>query len=163
MAPALQRAVGAGRAFGTIGGTLRENGVKVEVTTFRSEAYVDHSRKPAVEWGDSLEADLSRRDFTINALALDVIALNDGRAGVQTFFDYYRRLPGPPRPRAAHPDRSRGPLPRRSVANAARRALRRALRHDASTRSIEAAATEMAERLTRSRPSASAASSTCCW
>ena len=48
-----------GRAFGTIGGMLRESGIKVEVTTFRSEAYVDHSRKPSVEWGDSLEADLS--------------------------------------------------------------------------------------------------------
>ena len=61
-----------GRDFGTVGGVLRGSGIKVEITTFRSEAYVDHSRKPAVEWGDSLEADLSRRDFTINALALDV-------------------------------------------------------------------------------------------
>ena len=47
-----------GRAFGTIGGTLAATGLEVEVTTFRSEAYVDHSRKPAVEWGDSLEVDL---------------------------------------------------------------------------------------------------------
>jgi poly(A) polymerase len=78
-----------GRAFGTVGGTLRESGLKVEVTTFRSESYVDHSRKPAVEWGDSLEADLSRRDFTMNALALDVIALNDETPDVQTLFDYY--------------------------------------------------------------------------
>ena len=62
-----------GRAFGTIGGILRESAIKVEVTTFRSEAYVDHSRKPAVEWGDSLEVDLSRRDFTMNALALEVL------------------------------------------------------------------------------------------
>lgn len=78
-----------GRAFGTIGGILRENGVKVEITTFRSEAYVDHSRKPAVEWGDSLEADLSRRDFTINALALDVVALNKHTPDVQTLFDFH--------------------------------------------------------------------------
>jgi len=78
-----------GRAFGTLGGNLRANGLKVEVTTFRSEAYVDHSRKPAVQWGDSLEADLSRRDFTINALALDVVALNQGTPGVQTLFDYF--------------------------------------------------------------------------
>lgn len=78
-----------GRAFGTIGGTLRESGIKVEITTFRSEAYVDHSRKPSVEWGDSLEADLSRRDFTINALALDVIALEAQTPGVQTLFDFY--------------------------------------------------------------------------
>ena len=43
-----------GRAFGTIGGILKEGGFKTEITTFRSEAYVDHSRKPSVEWGDSL-------------------------------------------------------------------------------------------------------------
>jgi poly(A) polymerase len=73
-----------------VGGTLRESGVKAEVTTFRSESYVDHSRKPAVEWGDSLEADLSRRDFTMNALALDVIALNAETPDVQTLFDYSR-------------------------------------------------------------------------
>ncbi len=76
-----------GREFGTIGGILRENGLKAEITTFRSEAYVDHSRKPAVVWGDSLEADLSRRDFTINAMALDVIGL--GRANGDTApFDF---------------------------------------------------------------------------
>lgn len=78
-----------GRAFGTIGGILRENGLKVEITTFRSEAYVDHSRKPAVEWGDSLREDLGRRDFTMNALALDVIALSRETPGVQTLFDYF--------------------------------------------------------------------------
>ena len=64
-----------GRSFGTIGGVLRANGLRAEITTFRSEEYVDHSRKPAVQWGDSLQADLSRRDFTINALALDVVNL----------------------------------------------------------------------------------------
>ena len=78
-----------GRAFGTIGGTLREGDFKIEVTTFRSEAYVDHSRKPSVEWGDSLEIDLGRRDFTINAMALDVVALAAQTPGVQTLFDFY--------------------------------------------------------------------------
>ena len=78
-----------GRAFGTIGGFLRASGIKVEVTTFRSEAYVDHSRKPAVQWGDSLEVDLGRRDFTMNALALDVIALGAQTPGVQSLFDYF--------------------------------------------------------------------------
>jgi len=43
----------------------------VEVTTFRTEKYVKHSRKPVVEFGSSLEADLARRDFTINAIAYD--------------------------------------------------------------------------------------------
>ncbi len=78
-----------GRAFGTIGGILKEGGFKTEITTFRSEAYVDHSRKPSVEWGDSLESDLSRRDFTINALALDVIALCNETPEVQTLFDFF--------------------------------------------------------------------------
>ena len=78
-----------GRAFGTIGGVLRANGLKAEVTTFRSEHYVDHSRKPSVQWGDSLQADLSRRDFTINALALDVVNLLSEPEGVQTFFDFF--------------------------------------------------------------------------
>jgi poly(A) polymerase len=78
-----------GRSFGTIGGVLRANGLKAEVTTFRSEEYVDHSRKPAVQWGNSLEADLSRRDFTINALALDVVNLIAQPEGVQTFFDFF--------------------------------------------------------------------------
>ncbi len=77
-----------GRAFGTIGGILKANGLKAEITTFRSEAYVDHSRKPAVEWGDSLEADLSRRDFTINTLALDVIGVTRS-ADSTTVFDYF--------------------------------------------------------------------------
>lgn len=79
-----------GRAFGTIGGTLRESGIKAEITTFRSEAYVDHSRKPSVQWGDSLESDLGRRDFTINALALDVVALNSATPNVQTLFDFHQ-------------------------------------------------------------------------
>jgi poly(A) polymerase len=79
-----------GKAFGTVGGLLRASRVQVEITTFRSESYVDHSRKPAVEWGDSLQADLSRRDFTINALALDVVALNAETPDVQTLFDYHR-------------------------------------------------------------------------
>src|SRR6202162_1503635 len=78
-----------GRSFGTIGGIVRENGLKAEVTTFRSEEYVDHSRKPAVQWGDSLEADLSRRDFTINALALDVVNLLAQTPDVQTLFDFH--------------------------------------------------------------------------
>ena len=78
-----------GRAFGTLGGRLRHNDLKVEITTFRSEAYVDHSRKPSVEWGDSLEIDLSRRDFTINAIALDVVALAAGTPEVQTLFDFH--------------------------------------------------------------------------
>jgi poly(A) polymerase len=59
-----------GREFGTIGAF--RDGVTVEVTTYRSDDYASHSRKPAVAYGDSLEGDLSRRDFTVNAMALRV-------------------------------------------------------------------------------------------
>ena len=57
-----------GRQFGTIG--ARKGGRTFEVTTHRAEAYVPESRKPEVSFGDSIETDLSRRDFTVNAMAL---------------------------------------------------------------------------------------------
>lgn len=59
-----------GERFGTIGAIF--DGRHVEITTYRSEQYQPHSRKPQVEFGASLEGDLSRRDFTINAMALDI-------------------------------------------------------------------------------------------
>jgi poly(A) polymerase len=59
-----------GEKFGTVGGVFGDN--VIEITTYRSEQYERGSRKPKVEFGDSLEGDLSRRDFTINAIALDV-------------------------------------------------------------------------------------------
>ena len=59
-----------GIAFGTVG--LQKNGVRLEITTYRSESYEPASRKPAVSFGDSLEADLVRRDFAMNAMALAV-------------------------------------------------------------------------------------------
>ena len=57
-----------GRAFGTIG--ARIDGETFEITTYRSDAYDGETRKPEVEFGDSLEGDLVRRDFTVNAMAL---------------------------------------------------------------------------------------------
>jgi len=57
-----------GRAFGTIAAQLGD--VTVEITTYRADTYDGTSRKPAVAFGDSLEADLFRRDFTMNAMAL---------------------------------------------------------------------------------------------
>ncbi|MFZ1063742.1 MAG: CCA tRNA nucleotidyltransferase [Acidimicrobiales bacterium] len=136
-----------GRAFGTIGGVIRENGVKAEITTFRSEEYVDHSRKPSVTWGDSLESDLSRRDFTINALALDVVALEAKTPGVQTLFDFYhgfddlheRRLRTPIDPAILFAD---DPL---RMLRAARFAARFNLTIDPA---IEDAARAMAEKIT---------------
>lgn len=57
-----------GIEFGTIG--VQKDSVRVEVTTFRSEVYDRSSRNPRVEFGNDLETDLSRRDFTINTLAI---------------------------------------------------------------------------------------------
>lgn len=57
-----------GIAFGTIG--ARVHGRDVEITTYRAESYDPASRKPEVEFGDTLEGDLGRRDFTVNAMAL---------------------------------------------------------------------------------------------
>ncbi|MDQ3304936.1 MAG: CCA tRNA nucleotidyltransferase [Actinomycetota bacterium] len=57
-----------GKRFGTIG--ARKAGRDVEITTHRAEAYHPDSRKPDVEFSSEVEADLSRRDFTVNAMAL---------------------------------------------------------------------------------------------
>ena len=64
-----------GERFGTIGAhKVGPDGVKrvYEITTHRAESYVPDSRKPDVEFADAVEADLSRRDFTVNAMALEV-------------------------------------------------------------------------------------------
>lgn len=65
-----------GKRFGTLGarrfGRSGSSDVVVEVTTYRTDAYDPTSRKPAVEFGDTLEGDLSRRDFTVNAMAVRV-------------------------------------------------------------------------------------------
>jgi poly(A) polymerase len=57
-----------GREFGTLG--LRKGDDQIEITTYRTDAYDPTSRKPQVAFGDTLQGDLSRRDFTVNALAL---------------------------------------------------------------------------------------------
>ncbi len=57
-----------GKRFGTIGAHLGAR--TVEITTHRAEAYHPDSRKPDVAFADAVEADLSRRDFTVNAMAL---------------------------------------------------------------------------------------------
>ena len=59
-----------GAAFGTVAG--EKQGQKVEVTTYRKEIYRDDSRKPVVTYSDDIETDLSRRDFTVNAIALSL-------------------------------------------------------------------------------------------
>jgi poly(A) polymerase len=57
-----------GRQFGTVG--CEKDGERFEVTTFRADVYAPESRKPEVTFGDDIETDLSRRDFTVNALAI---------------------------------------------------------------------------------------------
>ena len=59
-----------GIAFGTVAGKRGET--TVEITTYRSEHYDPDSRKPAVEFGRDILGDLSRRDFTVNAMALEL-------------------------------------------------------------------------------------------
>jgi len=59
-----------GIAFGTIG--VARKGQRVEITTFRSDSYDQKSRNPEVVFGDSLEGDLVRRDFTVNAMAVKI-------------------------------------------------------------------------------------------
>lgn len=75
----LRQATGAtwdmGREFGTIGAKLRDDAGRewvCEVTTFRADSYHPESRKPTVEFGDTLDGDLGRRDFTVNAMAIEV-------------------------------------------------------------------------------------------
>jgi poly(A) polymerase len=63
-----------GARFGTVG--AEKGGLRLEITTFRGDVYRPESRKPEVTFADTIEEDLSRRDFTINAMAL---ALPDPR------------------------------------------------------------------------------------
>ena len=85
-----------GRAFGTIGARLGEH--TVEITTYRADAYSPDSRKPEVAFGDSLEGDLVRRDFTINAMALRLPGrtLVDPSGGLDDLFARRLMTPGSP-------------------------------------------------------------------
>ncbi len=71
-----------GEAFGTIG--ARKGDTTFEITTHRAEAYREDSRKPHVVYGDDIDQDLSRRDFTVNAMALRLpdVGLIDPFGGV---------------------------------------------------------------------------------
>jgi poly(A) polymerase len=71
-----------GVRFGTVG--VRKGDFRLEITTFRSEVYREDSRKPEVTFGRTVEDDLARRDFTVNAMA---VRLPDGQ-----FVDPYRGL-----------------------------------------------------------------------
>jgi poly(A) polymerase len=85
-----------GKAFGTIGCSRGE--LQLEITTFRAEVYRPESRKPDVVFADDLDTDLSRRDFTVNAMALllggDDPALIDPFNGLEDLL-VHRRLRTP--------------------------------------------------------------------
>ena len=104
-----------GRAFGTIG--ARHGEWQVEITTYRSEAYDPSSRKPEVQYGDTLDGDLARRDFTVNAMAL-VLPGGAARGPVRR-----GGRPGPPG--AADAGTPGGLLLRRPAADDARGPVRR--------------------------------------
>ena len=86
-----------GREFGTIGARIR--GEQVEVTTYRADSYDGTTRKPVVAFGDSLEGDLVRRDFTVNAMAMRVPerTLIDPTGGVEDLVAGRLRTPIDPR------------------------------------------------------------------
>jgi poly(A) polymerase len=85
-----------GRQFGTI--AARISGQTVEITTYRADSYDGESRKPAVVFGDSLEGDLGRRDFTVNAMALRLPdrVLVDPAGGLEDLLAGRLTTPGAP-------------------------------------------------------------------
>jgi poly(A) polymerase len=85
-----------GIEFGTVG--MRKGSEIFEITTYRSEQYTGRSRKPDVEYGKSLTEDLSRRDFTVNAMAarLPGYELVDPFGGMADLRSKVLRTPGPP-------------------------------------------------------------------
>ncbi|HET9772634.1 MAG TPA: CCA tRNA nucleotidyltransferase [Acidimicrobiia bacterium] len=126
-----------GQAYGTIGGA--KGPTRVEITTFRAEVYRPDSRKPTVTFSDSLETDLSRRDFTVNAMALSLPdpKLVDPYGGVDDLL-VHRRLRTPLDPETSFLD---DPL---RMMRAARFMAGLGLEPDAA---LVAAATELAGRL----------------
>ncbi len=82
-----------GERFGTVGAHL--GGRAFEITTHRAESYDPMSRKPQVAFGDDLDTDLSRRDFTINAMAIEVGSgvLHDPFGGADDLAQHRLRTP----------------------------------------------------------------------
>ncbi len=82
--------------FGTVG--LRKGGWLIEITTYRSESYDPKSRKPEVMYGDTLDADLERRDFAVNAMAIRLPSNEfvDPYGGLPDLAAKRLRTPGPP-------------------------------------------------------------------
>jgi poly(A) polymerase len=90
-----------GIAFGTVGCRKADadgNSFLIEVTTYRSEAYDRTSRKPEVSYGDTIEEDLVRRDFTVNAMAVALPGPRfiDPYGGLEDLSKRVLRTPGTP-------------------------------------------------------------------
>ena len=87
-----------GIKFGTI--AARKGDTAIEITTYRSERYQSDSRNPEVEFGEKIEGDLSRRDFTINAMAIELTGKEpqfiDPHGGVTDLLKKEIRTPGSP-------------------------------------------------------------------
>ncbi|GAB3502845.1 CCA tRNA nucleotidyltransferase [Phytohabitans suffuscus] len=85
-----------GREFGTIG--AQRQGMRLEITTFRSEAYDGVTRNPVVQYGDNLMDDLRRRDFTVNAMAVSLPEhrFTDPYGGLDDLAARRLRTPGTP-------------------------------------------------------------------
>jgi poly(A) polymerase len=86
-----------GREFGTIG--ARRRGLRLEITTYRAEAYDGVTRNPVVAYGTSLLDDLRRRDFTVNAMAVGLPGhrFTDPYGGLADLAARVIRTPGTPR------------------------------------------------------------------
>jgi poly(A) polymerase len=126
-----------GKAFGTIG--CRKGDWVLEITTYRSESYDLSSRKPDVEYGDTLEGDLARRDFAMNAMAVLLPSRKfvDPYGGLEDVAAKVIRTPGSP-----EDSFSDDPL---RMMRAARFAAQLAFTPDPA---VVAAMTAMAERIT---------------
>jgi poly(A) polymerase len=85
-----------GRDFGTIG--CRRGAYQIEITTYRSDSYDRSSRKPTVDYGDTLAGDLGRRDFTVNAMAIALPGriFEDPYGGIVDLAHKVLRTPGRP-------------------------------------------------------------------
>ncbi len=87
-----------GIKFGTIG--AKKDNVTYEITTYRADSYESDSRKPEVNFGDSIEGDLLRRDFTVNAMAIELTTQTpefiDPHNGVTDLLKKVLRTPGTP-------------------------------------------------------------------
>ncbi|MGH3493925.1 MAG: CCA tRNA nucleotidyltransferase [Sciscionella sp.] len=127
-----------GIAFGTVGAVT--SGTTVEITTFRADNYDGVTRNPAVVFGDSIEGDLLRRDFSVNAMAVDLStkSLIDPHGGMEALLAGVLDTPA---------------TPQRSFADDPLRMLRAArfvaqLGFDVAPRVVEAM-TEMADHIDR--------------